>query len=922
MLEFRVEALSYERSKGLQTEEPVQQAVETSLDLMYKCLRSPLHEGWLLVLDNYDDVRVNVRAFLPSGMRGAVLMTSRDRKVIGSVAISGLALSAMDADDARHLFLDIQDSSTGNLRNKTTAHPEAEVLEDILKELQCFPLAIDQAASFIRENSPMTFREYLEYLKPRSVNRELLLRFKQANPLYPESVMTTWEISLEYLERTQPRACKILQILGFLNQDHIAEDLLTMTTKEIAWLYESPSSPKRLPDPFRTDMQYLGDDVGFRVAIGTLVSFSLIRRDPAGPTLQVHPLVHEWIRVRLNTDPGQQARLTICATLILYQSFPLELVAWIPNASRGKSNDALHRVDRVVHHITSVLENLRDYHVHAETLPLECFVLCEILTLAQAPAHLGSSNVVFPDLDQVIRAMIPSLAQYQQPIAHVIHKAVVWLRSHSWKGGSVTSVNEIIDALKALLPKFPVENSPDPFWLLLVTLATNISSRFDWRSMEYQGSAKRPSDDPLVGQHERHRRIKIRIFEALKPFGLINSPTSSLHQWVSMIINIRIIKILNTREFANQTYLNSTQIVSPSVLRMIPFDQRGPFLCRLTQLLWEYPKAKDFESLKAVLLSGVSEYKAALRKVRRALREQQDSELIKASSYSSYISSSRGRYTGPGRTRRIVKDFVEQIAYIQASVDDIAKAISHPRVCWRTPIENHGKENYLNLEQRRWALELLSAFRKLRATVTETSAASHRTCDIRCDVTLSVVYRSLEDWPMLRVYVPKTLQFESIVKFCESSHPRPWVSGQVPSRREEPQGPASALSTDQAVGSSIESFNNPMLKASSALLQLGIPESCRCICIRGIEAAIAAAVVLVEKEGNLPSAEISSLQLHLSVLSGIRDDPTRYLSRLEIIYKLACYLPVISGEELRRSPLEAWDDEQSDSSTDSVDFGN
>ena len=928
MLEFRVEALLYEQSKELQSEEPVQQAVESSLDLMYKCLRSPLHEGWLLVLDNYDDVRVNIRAILPAGMRGAVLITSRDRNIIGSVAFSGLALSAMDADDARNLFLDIQGFRTGNLRNKTTAHPEAEVLEDILKELQCFPLAIDQAASFIRENSPMAFQEYLEYLEPRSVNRELLLRFKQANPLYPESVMTTWEISLEYLERTQPRACKILRILGFLNQDHIAEDLLTMTTREIAWLYESPSSPKRLPEPFRTDMQYLGDDVGFRVAIGTLVSFSLIRRDPAGPTLQVHPLVHEWIRVRLNTEPGQQARLTICATLILYQSFPLELVAWIPRASEGGSNDAFHRVDRVVHHITSVLENLRDYHAHAETLPLECFVLCEILTLAQAPAHLGRSNVVSADLDRVIRAIIPSLAQYQQPIAHLIHKAVLWLRSHSWTGGSLGNFNKIIDALKALLPTFPVENSPDPFWLLLVTLATDISRCVEWRWSRYKWSARPPpSDDPVVGQKERHRRINIRLFEALKPFGLINSPTSSLHQWVGRIIDIRIINMLNTREFANQTYLNLTQIVSPSVLRIIPFDQRGACLCRLTQLLWEYPKAKDFESLKAVLSSAVSECKAELKKARRALRERQDSEVIEAWSRPSYISSSRGRYTGQGRTRMIIRDFVHPIGYIWGNINNIAKAISHPRVCWRTSINNHGKENHLNLEQRRWALELFSAFRKLRATIFETSTASDgilldQLLGFKYDVTLSVIYRHLEDWPMLRVYVPKTLQFESIVKFCESSHPRPWVSGQVSRRREEPQEPASARSTDQAVGGNMGSFNNAMLKASLALLQLGIPESCRCICTVGVDAAIDAAIVLVEKEVNLPSAEISNLQLQLNALSGLRNDSTRYLSRLEIIYKLACHLPVVAGEELRPSPPEAWDDEQSDSSTDSVDFGN
>ena len=981
-MEFRVEALLYEQSKQLQSEEHSQQAVGTSLDLLNEWLCSPLHEGWLLVLDNYDDVRVDIRAFLPAGMRGAVLITSRDRKVIGSVAISGLALSAMDAVDARQLFLEIQGSSTGNLHNKITAHPEAEALEDILKELEYFPLAIDQAASFMRENSPMSFGEYLEYLKPRSDNRERLLRFKQANPLYPESVMTTWEISLEYLERTQPRASKILQILGFLNQDHIAEDLLTTATKEIPWLFESPSLPKRLPNPFQTDMQYLRDDVGFRVAIGTLVSFSLIRRNPEGRTLHVHPLVHEWIRVRLNTEPGEQARLTICATLILYQSFPLELVSWVPDASPGWSDDFFHIVNRVVHHIASVLQNLRDYQAHVETLPLECFVLCETFILAQAPNHSvlppGKSDEVSATLDQVIWAMIPYLAQYQQPIARAIHNAVLWLRSHSWSGGNVRSLQKIIDALKALLPTLPMENSPAPFWLLLVTLATDISRCVSCRQNRSEESAKGPSPNTMsslgthpsdfdVAQDERHRRINIRLFKALKPFASSDSPTSSFEQWVSMMIDLRIINMLNPWEFANQTYLNARQIVSSSVLRYIPFEQRGACLCKLTRLLWEYPEARDFESLRAVLSSAVSECKAELKRERRVLRERQDSEVIVAWSHSSYISSTWGRSTGQVEERKIARDFIGPLSYIWETAIDVAKAISHPKKCWRTSLNNHDKGDYLKLDQRRWALELVLGFRKLRATITKVSTASDGMLldqfqEFNYDVALSAIYRHLEDWPMLRVCLSKTLQFESIVKFCDSSHPRPWVYAQGSRRWEKPREPASAHSTRQAGSGSSKSSENAMLEAYLALQQLGVPEYCHCICTVGVEEAIAAAIVLVEKEVNLPSAEISNLQLHLSALSGIEHDPTRYLSRLEIIYKLACHLPIkpstpigrsrpipinpSAGQETRRSPLEAgadpssddsspsavqetrrppleaWDDPLSDDSTDSVDLGN
>ena len=82
------------------------------------------------------------------------------------------------------------------------------------------------------------------------------MKLKQANPMYTQSVTTSQEISLELLEQTQPRACKILQILGFLNQDYIAEDLMTKATEEISWIFESASLPKRLPNALLTDMQH------------------------------------------------------------------------------------------------------------------------------------------------------------------------------------------------------------------------------------------------------------------------------------------------------------------------------------------------------------------------------------------------------------------------------------------------------------------------------------------------------------------------------------------------------------------------------------------------------------------------------------------------------------------------------------------
>ena len=61
--------------------------------------------------------------------------------------------------------------------------------------------------------------------------------------------------------------------------------------------------------------------------------------------------------------------------------------------------------------------------------------------------------------DWDIRAIIPCLAQYQQPTARGIHKTVVWSRGHSWSGGSLRGLYEIIDGLKTQLPTFPTKDS-------------------------------------------------------------------------------------------------------------------------------------------------------------------------------------------------------------------------------------------------------------------------------------------------------------------------------------------------------------------------------------------------------------------------------------------------------------------------------
>ena len=167
--------------------------------------------------------------------KGRVLITSRDRQVVGSHANYSVHLLGISGKDAERLLLQLHGVDSTKTWETPLEHPEYPAIQKIIKELQAFPLAIDQAAAFMRENSPITFEEYLEYLKLRSQDRELLMRFKEALPKHPDSVMTTWELSLRYLENQYPRASRILQLLGFMSHSEIPEVLLKEATKAIPW---------------------------------------------------------------------------------------------------------------------------------------------------------------------------------------------------------------------------------------------------------------------------------------------------------------------------------------------------------------------------------------------------------------------------------------------------------------------------------------------------------------------------------------------------------------------------------------------------------------------------------------------------------------------------------------------------------------
>ncbi len=761
------------------------------MDLLKNWMLTPGHEDWLLVLDNFDDIQVKIDRFLPNGAFGGVLITTRDRNVIGSVATSGFPLTAMDPFDAERLFLRIQNLGTDPNLQKSAPDSEHQVLKQILEELQHFPLAIDQAASFIRENSPMTLREYHTYLKPRSEDRERLLRFKQTNPTYPDSVMTTWEISLHYLERRHPRASWILQLLGFLDHSNISEELLTAVTERLPWSFDTNLPGKKLHSRYQTQMAFLEDDVGFRCAIGTLVSLSLIQRHINNiRTLQVHPLVHEWIRVRLNSEPQQQARFTNVAALLLYHYLPSEMVVWLGRCPM--SFPLADRINQISHHIRAVLANLRDYAMHDTTIPLECFVLCEVYYLAGYPKHsdlrFDISNALLVDLDHVIRIMICKIFPDQRSLAGSIHKAISLL------GGDLRLMNrttQLAESLESLHSKVSLADCPDDFFMLLASSVMDVSDTLQHTLDEKLVLDNDRSHQKLTDRKEQRRHLSYRLRKSLQNlFSSTTCITTPLRKTL-LAINTSLLEVMTPEEYATQKQFDYIKWLSSKDMASLDFNTKAAYLCRLAELLWGYRGPKDFVNLQNVFSAVVSECSAMRIRARQSRVQQEDRAYILASSRSSYISNSFGRALVPGRGYAL-GDVFTPLDYIWANTLIVAQTMSDPGQQWKTSGVGDTCIGPLDLLRRRWSKDLISSISRIyrlclaeRDRTSDTNATSLKYfSELSVRYCLINIYANLEDWELLQHELVILLKCDQVLEFCNGLGSYPWETRQVANAQE------------------------------------------------------------------------------------------------------------------------------------------
>ncbi|KAL4766480.1 uncharacterized protein BDW70DRAFT_165606 [Aspergillus foveolatus] len=208
---------------------------------------------WLLIFDNADSLDMWSRStvvgstpltdYLPRHEQGHILFTTRNRK---------------------------------SLIDKTLLNDGGEAVAlELLEQLAFLPLAINQAAAYINENS-IDFSDYIELLQDQeSKVIELLSEDFGDDWRYNEiqnPVATTWLISFQQVRQLNQLAADYLLFMACINPRDIAKSLLPETV-----------SKKKSTD-----------------AVGLLKAFSFINEQ--GGRLSLHRLVHlstrNWLRTQ------------------------------------------------------------------------------------------------------------------------------------------------------------------------------------------------------------------------------------------------------------------------------------------------------------------------------------------------------------------------------------------------------------------------------------------------------------------------------------------------------------------------------------------------------------------------------------------------------------------------------------------------
>jgi len=274
------------------------------LRLVSDWLRNETNGQWVMIVDNVDDIETffpsrkrqggeadasaetPLATYLPQSRNGAILVTSRSKdaatRLVGGYNKVKEVL-AMNESEGLQL-----------LGNKLRNAPAEESAVELLRALDCIPLAITQAAAYINRRARMTVAGYLKEFQSNSKKRESLLNW-DAGELRRDtsafnSVVTTWQMSFEQIKHERRSAAELLSLMSFFNPQGIPESTLRRFSRDAARA---------------ADAEGEGDDEeadsAFNDDLDMLQAYSLVSMTADNDACEMHALVQFCTQVWLSS---------------------------------------------------------------------------------------------------------------------------------------------------------------------------------------------------------------------------------------------------------------------------------------------------------------------------------------------------------------------------------------------------------------------------------------------------------------------------------------------------------------------------------------------------------------------------------------------------------------------------------------------
>jgi tetratricopeptide (TPR) repeat protein len=226
------------------------------------------HTGWLVVLDNVEDLAV-VEPTLGRLTTGDVLITTRRDLAWHRHGFTPIRLDVLTRQASIQLLRDTvlgSDASTGAGFDEAAAGVLAGELGDL-------PLALEQAGSYIAQQR-ISLPAYLARL--RQAPGDVLARVAEGGR-QARAVAQVWSITFDTLTERAPHAVPILHGLAWLAPDNLPRDVVS-----------APATTEAGED----DVDHL---------LGVLASYGLIRLTDT--TVSIHRLLQTVLRAASGMDP-------------------------------------------------------------------------------------------------------------------------------------------------------------------------------------------------------------------------------------------------------------------------------------------------------------------------------------------------------------------------------------------------------------------------------------------------------------------------------------------------------------------------------------------------------------------------------------------------------------------------------------------